>query len=120
MKCLSVRQPWAWALLAGRATAEYRCWPTDYRGDLLLHASPVKGKWEEKQLATLGPGAPAWDELPFGEVIGVVELWDCQRSPEGEWVWMFRNPRPVRPFRVKGGPRLFDVPDRRVRLLSAG
>jgi hypothetical protein len=33
---------------------------------------------------------------------------------------MFRNPRPVKPFRVKDAPRLFDVPDRRVRLLSAG
>jgi hypothetical protein len=36
---LSVRQPWAELLLAGRKSIELRSWTTDYRGRLWLHAS---------------------------------------------------------------------------------
>ena len=119
MKCLSVRQPWAWALLAGRIKTEFLCWATDYRGDLLIHAGEQRGEWEQEQLATFGRSAPRWDKLPFGQVIGLMELWACDRGPNGEWVWRLRNPRPVEPFPFAAGPRLFDVPDRQVRLASS-
>jgi hypothetical protein len=38
MKVLSVRQPWAWLLVAGRKDVENRTWNTKYRGPLLIHA----------------------------------------------------------------------------------
>ena len=38
MKALSVRQPWAWAIVAGWKPIENRTWATDYRGPLLIHA----------------------------------------------------------------------------------
>lgn len=35
---LSVRQPWAWAIISGGKTIENRSWTTPYRGPLLIHA----------------------------------------------------------------------------------
>ena len=39
MRCLSVRQPWAWAICSGEKTIENRSWATDYRGTIAVHAS---------------------------------------------------------------------------------
>ena len=39
MKVLSVRQPWAWLIVAGYKDIENRTWSTPYRGELAIHAS---------------------------------------------------------------------------------
>ena len=39
MKCLSILQPWAWAIIHGGKDVENRTWRTAYRGPLLIHAS---------------------------------------------------------------------------------
>jgi ASCH domain len=39
MKALSVRQPWAWLIIAGHKDVENRSWTTTYRGPLLIHAA---------------------------------------------------------------------------------
>jgi hypothetical protein len=38
MKPLSIRQPWAWAIVAGLKRYENRTWTTPYRRPLLIHA----------------------------------------------------------------------------------
>lgn len=38
VKVLSIRQPWAWLIVAGLKDIENRTWKTDYRGRLLIHA----------------------------------------------------------------------------------
>lgn len=38
MKVLSVRQPWAWAIVRGWKPVENRGWNTSYRGPLAIHA----------------------------------------------------------------------------------
>ena len=38
MKVLSIRQPWAWAIVRGWKTVENRNWRTDHRGPLAIHA----------------------------------------------------------------------------------
>ncbi len=117
MKCVSILQPWAWAILAGVQRSEYRCYSTDYRGDLLIHAARGSGDWERRQLAALGERVPRWENLPFDQVLGVVELCSCEQGRDGEWVWELRNPRPVQPFQLEAGKGLFDVDDQRVQLL---
>jgi hypothetical protein len=37
MLALSVRNPWAWAILAGLKRVENRSWPTNHRGLLVIH-----------------------------------------------------------------------------------
>lgn len=111
MKCLSIRQPWAWAILTGQHSVEYRCYPTKYRGPLLVHAARQAGEWDRKQLALFGKQVPRWDELVFGRVVGIVELWACHACPGGEWAWCLRNPHILEPFRLKPGKHLFEVED---------
>jgi len=39
MKVLTIKEPWASMILEGKKTIETRTWKTDYRGQILLHAS---------------------------------------------------------------------------------
>lgn len=119
MKCVSVPQPWAWAILAGLQKADYRCYPTRYRGDLLIHASRGAGDWDRHQLDLFGARAPRWEDLVFGQALGVVELWACEPGREGEWIWSLRNPRLVKPFSLRSGKKLFDVDDEQIEIVTA-
>ncbi|WP_375507245.1 ASCH domain-containing protein [uncultured Nostoc sp.] len=50
MKALSVKQPWAWAIIYALKNVENRGWPINYRGDILIHAAKTCTK-KEYQLA---------------------------------------------------------------------
>lgn len=74
--CLSLLQPWASLVVSGAKTIETRSWQTPYRGPLLIHASSGK---KGKALAGDAPFAryvSDFDRLPFGAVIGQVQLED--------------------------------------------
>ena len=38
MKAITILQPWAWLLAAGKKSCETRSWKTNYRGEILIHA----------------------------------------------------------------------------------
>lgn len=83
MKCLSLWQPWASLLVAGRKLCETRGWPLHHRGPLLIHAAkkmdadirlvcmsePFKTVLAELDL-TAGT-------LPLGAVVGRVDVVEC-------------------------------------------
>ncbi|MBE9001406.1 ASCH domain-containing protein [Nostoc sp. LEGE 12447] len=46
MKAISVRQPWAWAIIYALKDIENRGWPIHYRGDILIHAAKTCTKKE--------------------------------------------------------------------------
>jgi len=75
MKCLSVRQPFAWAILKGKKRVENRSRPTNHCGPILLHA----GRTPPKMEGTLPDGTPvpAAEELPLGAIVGAVVIVDC-------------------------------------------
>jgi hypothetical protein len=73
---LSLKQPWAALLAAGRKTIEVRRWPTEFRGRVLIHASSVPDERPE-----------AWQRLPpelrelarlGGGVIGAGTIVECR------------------------------------------
>jgi hypothetical protein len=78
MKILSVRQPWAWLIVAGHKDIENRKWYTNHRGPLLIHASkamdpedfPMQREWI-KQSGIVIP-----EDLPRGAVVGAATLTD--------------------------------------------
>jgi hypothetical protein len=81
MKVISLIQPWASLLVLGIKKIETRSWDTKHRGDILIHASKKKSKaylhveetlrqWWGQDLNKL----PAYDELPFGAIIGKAHL----------------------------------------------
>ena len=48
MKCITVRQPWAWAIFHGK-DVENRDWPTRVRGRVAVHAA--RGMTEQEYVA---------------------------------------------------------------------
>ncbi len=88
MKCLSIRQPWAWLSLAGYKDVENRTWRTHYRGHLLIHAG-LKYDFtafdpEDRAYYGVHP-----EQLKmrgqFGAIIGRVTLVDCVRDYHSLW-----------------------------------
>lgn len=88
MKCLSLWQPWASLVVLGTKKIETRSWPTNYRGPLLIHAAKKRIPelidlvcWDEFQAALWNLAGTMEEKagcLPFGEIIGRVELIDCR------------------------------------------
>jgi len=127
MKCLSIQQPWAWAILAGHKRVENRTWSTRHRGPLAIHASMKVSREGYDVLRSLGIDVP--DDLPGGVILGTVELVDvidCRQPlldfdgeqaklaadplATGPKCWILRNPRPLaQPIRHVGRLGLFDL-----------
>lgn len=77
MKVLSLLQPWASLVLLGHKKIETRSWNTKYRGQILIHASLKKPSIEihhALQGRTIPLNVPAYGQLPYGAIIGMVEL----------------------------------------------
>jgi hypothetical protein len=79
IRALSVRQPWASALLLTK-DIENRSWATHYRGPLLIHAS--RGRLDRPGLEFCRDRGLDLDEkpLPHGVILGVVTLVGCHGS----------------------------------------
>lgn len=113
LRCLSVRQPWAWAIIHGPKRIENRSRPTNYRGQLLIHAAKAVDR-----LGDYGNGEPAKSELVFGAIIGIVDLIDCvsveevksQPFAEGPFCWILDNVRAFTPFPCSGSLSLWKPP----------
>lgn len=75
MRCLSVRQPWAWAICSGQKNIENRTWGTDYRGQIAIHAGSSKDSLNSIRKRS---STKLDDSLfPLGAIIGVAEVLDC-------------------------------------------
>jgi hypothetical protein len=116
MKALTIRQPWAWAIVTGIKAVENRSYRTAHRGPFLIHAGSSRASLTD----TLPDGTAVPGALAFGCLVGTVELTDCVRVEEvppgpfvnGPWCWLLANPRPLRTsITYVGRQRLFDVPD---------
>ena len=104
LRVLTVRQPWAWAIVHGGKDVENRSRATRHRGPLLIHAGQAlehDAYGVVARLATRLPPAP--DQLERGAIIGVVDVVGCVEdsdSPwadEGLWHWLLANPRAIDP-----------------------
>jgi hypothetical protein len=119
MKALSVRQPWAWAIIAGHKRFENRTWNTTLRGRVMIHAGAAAVTHEELQQLSeharrQGFALPAEDELWRGGLIGSVDIFDVVTSSRDPWFrgpygWKLAHPRPSRFTPLAGKLRLFDV-----------
>jgi len=113
VKALSVRQPWAWAIVAGLKPVENRTWRTVYRGPLAIHASQRfdadGAAWIAQHVGCAVPAA-----LPHGGIVGHVQLTDCVEQFDSPWffgpygfVLQRATALPLVP--LPGRLRLFDV-----------
>ena len=127
MNALTVRQPWAWAIISGRKRVENRRWSTRVRGRIAIHSSQKpEGDW--RRLAAMLEDAATWNtcrESPNGTVLGTVELVDCVEESDDYlfdgrpyYGFVMANPRPLRkPIHVRGSQRFWTVPPNIARRL---
>jgi len=83
MKVISIQQPWASLAVLGFKKIETRSWKTNYRGELLIHASCGKNYkrldnnnplWSHYNRLCALKQIDSIDGLPFGAIIGKVKL----------------------------------------------
>lgn len=84
MKCLSLWQPWATLLVHGLKRCETRSWAMRHRGPLLIHAAKKQEPevlklclQEPFRSALLTAGVRTISDLPFGAIIGQVDIIAC-------------------------------------------
>lgn len=114
---LSVRQPWAWAIIYAGKDIENRTWQAvnhglRQRGRVAIHASKGMGRDEYDDargfmLATLGIRCPPPCGLHRGVIIGSVEVADVVSKSESPWFFgprglVLRDPRPSEPIPAVG------------------
>lgn len=139
MKALSVRQPWAGAILTRGKSPENRSKPTKHRGPLLIHApQTVEGSWAFDAVAEFSHGqevpvlgAPragvAWE---VGALVGVVDVVGCHPASScdtgdglctlwaqaGQFHWELADPRTfVKPIWCMGRLGLWTPDDHTMR-----
>lgn len=123
---LSIRQPWAWAIVRAKKDIENRCWPTKFRGRFLIHAAKGCTKAEYFSAREWMWGidvnkiVPELGGLERGGVVGVAEIVDCvDASPSkwfmGEWGFVLRNVEPLEFLPCKGALGFFRLPNVAVR-----
>lgn len=108
MKALSVKQPWASLIAAGKKTIEVRSRPCHYRGELLICASRSLGR--------------ARRDLPRGVAMAIVQVIGCRpmkradlgaahldQMPAGAWAWELAEARAVEPVPIRGRQSFFEV-----------
>jgi hypothetical protein len=119
MKALTVKAPWAWAIIHAGKDVENRTWTTSYRGSMAIHASIGCARaywvWARDWMAAIDVEMPELDELVKGCVIGTVTLVDCVRESgrrwgmSDNWHWILRNPKPCQPRFVRGSLGLWTL-----------
>ena len=124
-KCLSIRQPYAWAVIKGAKDVDNRTWRLDYLGRLYIHASlKENAEFVDDVVARVAKhlGMPVADALADyrqhvenarGAIIGSVTMFGCAVSFDSEWFegrygFLFRDPQPLKkPIPAKGQARIF-------------
>lgn len=128
MKTISIRQPWAWAILHAGKDVENRNWKTTLRGHVLIHASKTfdmdRWKWIAENATRLG-----FLEIPYhtdfltGGIVGRTDIVDCVTESESKWFcgpygFVLENTRELPYTPYKGMPGLFNIDTKHTTILG--
>jgi len=128
VKALSVRQPWAWAIIFAGKDIENRSWQAvnhglTVRGRIAIHAAKgmTKGEYESAEffMSKIGVECPDAIDLWRGAIIGTVDVVDVVRDHPSPWFFgprglVLQNPKSFTPAPVSGALGYFDWQKRRV------
>ena len=123
MKALTLQQPWAGLIIAGRKTIETRTWNTKFRGVFYIHAGKTIDKDACKRL-DIDPGL-----LITGAIIGKARLTDTKKyrneeeflaerskhmvytydSSKPKYGFILKDIKRIKPIPYKGMLNFFDV-----------
>ena len=111
---LSVKQPWASAIIQSGKDCENRTWKVDYRGNLLIHASKQPDPEGDVFISEIGTEIPNTQKL--GGIIGCVHLDRIVKGHSSPWAqpgqyhWILSNPRILPFLPIAGQQGLWKVP----------
>ncbi len=122
---ISIRQPWAHAIVMGWKDIENRTWPTGVRGPVCIHASKFDKKnfaqdaadyeWCAGLIRASAVELPniAFDDLAFGAIVGVADIVDCVATSTSPWFFgpygfVLANARAIEPIPLKGKQGFFE------------
>jgi hypothetical protein len=126
MKALSILQPWAHLIIHGGKDIENRTWklPERIKGQRVAIASSLYESAEDWSAAyeiiegrNLPIKIPPAVKLPYGSILGTVEIVDCVTASDSPWFsgpygFVLRDPRPLAtPIPYKGRLGFWTVPD---------
>ena len=112
--CLSIRQPWAWAIFhLGKDVENRSSWQPPRLGRLYVHASKTYdhagARWIEKNFGVPVPGP---HDLPMGAIVGHVDVVGCTQSASpwaiaGQFHWQISEPVEISPISTPGELGIF-------------
>ena len=118
---LSVRQPWAWAIIYAGKDVENRSWQAvnhglRVRGRVAIHAAKgmTRAEYEDAAffMASLGVECPLPADLYRGGIIGSVDVIDVVKESDSPWFFgprglVLSEPRPCEPIMAPGARGYF-------------
>lgn len=124
-RALSIRQPWAWAIINAGKDIENRSWRTSFRGPVCIHAAQATPNDEfvaardfisslKIRQGYLRHPMPQWrTAIAKGGIIGTAEIVDCVEESASPWFmgpfgFVLANVEPVPFIYVKGALGFFD------------
>jgi hypothetical protein len=121
MKALSIRQPWAHAIIYLGKDVENRDWRTNFRGTIAVHASQGMTFDEFNDFISFAgqfslADIPDPEQLVRGAIVGLVDIVDCVSDSSSDWFqgdygFVLANPRALtKPIPCKGALGFWDVP----------
>lgn len=120
MKVVTIRQPWAYAIIYMGKDIENRPWAPKYRGPLLIHAGASMRASDFERVCEYaeedGLPAPRRKDILLGGIIGRVTLVKVVEKSRSKWFggpygWVLEAPQPLPFYPLKGRLRLFEVED---------
>lgn len=122
LSSISIRQPWAYAIIFMGKNIENRTWRTNYRGKVLIHASKNfdhAGYNKLERIAKLmGYKLPDKEELmkQAGGFCGAVDIIGCRKNiknniwkEDDSYGWVLDNPNSLNFVPFKGKLSFFKV-----------
>lgn len=109
MHVITVRAPWAQAILDLGKNVENRSWYRKYKGELFIHCG--HGKVSNQELADFWPRSiklPEINPRDLGCIIGKVELVEVTSDYDSVWAipgqrhWILEKPVRITPIPCKG------------------
>ncbi len=106
MKALSIKNPYAFNIVSGDKTIEYRTWVPKETKEFLLVSSSSPSPYD------FGIG------LPHGYAMAIIKITSVSehKNKDGNYEWHVEPQCPVNPIKVKGKLHFYDVADDKITL----
>ena len=119
VKCLTVRQPWAYLIVNGHKNLENRSWSTRYRGPLVIQSARSYGSIAELSDLCLDieeeTGIALPDTFTLGVTEGIVTLQDIVTNSQSIWAydgdyhWILGDPAVLPAVNLSGKLGIWDL-----------